>query len=77
MGMGMLFRTAPPLALALYWHETQPELAKAGIVYDVLVFYLVILVVETLLTVRQLNTPAAKRDASQDAISGRMGAIHG
>jgi len=82
MGVGMMVRTVPPLALALYWHESQGALAQAGIVYYMLALYLVVLLTETLMTVGQLNMRQSNvgspvTPASQEAISGRMGATHG
>lgn len=87
MGMGMMIRTVPPLALALYWHESRGELARVGIVYYMLALYMVVLLTETLLTVgrltsvqatsKPLNTSSPVTPASQEAISGRMGATHG
>lgn len=61
---GMLIRMGMPLAVAFLLYKQQGPLAEAGILYMILGYYLLSLVVETLLSVR---LTAGRKAALSDA----------
>ena len=71
LGVSMLVRDGLALTLAVIWLQSDTPLTRAGIVMQLLMFYLVTLTVETVLAVRQL------RGASLSAVNGRAESTHG
>ena len=63
MTAGMLLRTSIPLALALAVHQASPDVFAAGLLYFVLVDYLVCLAAETWLAATQMQDTAPKNTA--------------
>ncbi|MBL8828948.1 MAG: hypothetical protein JNM18_18350 [Planctomycetaceae bacterium] len=56
MGVSMALRMGVPLSLGLFWQMRGSPLAEAGVLYYLLVYYLMTLAIETLLAVDQLWT---------------------
>ncbi|MGD9721736.1 MAG: hypothetical protein AB7O59_05385 [Pirellulales bacterium] len=63
VALAMLSRTLLPLALGVSLHFAVPALAAAGLVYYLLVFYLVVLAAETLLAVAQISQFSGPHEA--------------
>ena len=62
--LGMIFRMGLPMAAGLILSINVPPLAKAGVFEMILVFYLITLVVETILSLGLVHTP---KDAAKAA----------
>jgi hypothetical protein len=56
MGVAMLVRMLLPLALGVTLHLQVPQLARDGMIFYLLVFYLVALATETALAVAQISS---------------------
>jgi hypothetical protein len=61
--IGMLARMAFPLLLGIVVHLLAPSLTKAGLFFYFLVFYLVILAVETILAMAHLSRESTSNKA--------------
>lgn len=59
LAVGMLARTLVPMALGVVVHLSVPSLAAAGMIFYLLIFYVVALVVETALTLAKVPSGRA------------------
>jgi hypothetical protein len=73
MLIGMLLRMGLPLAAALVWRARGGPLVEAGAIYYLIPFYLVMLLVETLLQAPQQMAPGAAVSASLPPAPGGAG----
>lgn len=70
MLMGMFFRMGPPLAACLLFMGKGSSLARAGVAGMILVYYLVALLAETLLSLRLVSSASGKAGGSKGSPVG-------
>lgn len=76
LGLGLFVRMALPLAFALVVIKTSPALVDAGTLYSLVLFYLVTLTVETLLTLPESALPKSSLSKT-DSLTRTGAPTHG
>lgn len=76
LGFGLFVRMALPLAFALVVIDTSPALVHAGTLYSLVLFYLVTLAVETVLTLPESTLPKSSLSKT-DSLSRTGAPTHG